>query len=102
MANSRQRASGYVANRVAACFATGDAHGRKTAHQGRRVIDVDIMELKILPRGDMGDPVGVFLRQFSDRLELLRGNAAEGDFDPHHARRIPQRVRSFDQVARHF
>lgn len=51
--------AGDVADRVAAGFARGDAHGAQAAHDGGRIFDVDEVELDVLARGDVGDAVGV-------------------------------------------
>jgi hypothetical protein len=57
------------------------------------VLDVDEMELEVLPGGDMGDAVGVFLGQFGHDFELARIEPAEGNLDPEHAGRVPDGAR---------
>ncbi len=64
----------------------------KPPHQIRRVVDMDIMQLKILTRGDVKNAVGVLLGELGQRVQLLGGNATERDFDALHARGVPERV----------
>ena len=99
LANTRVRASRHVAHRIAAGLAGGDTGGRETAHQARRVVDVNVVELKILPRGHVRDAVGVLLGQLRHRLELIRVEPSARNLDPLHARSIPHRVRTFGEVA---
>src|SRR5579863_8843689 len=63
LANTGVGASGDVANRIAAGLARGDIRSRETPHQRRRVVNVDVVELESLARGDVGDTVGIFLGQ---------------------------------------
>ncbi len=102
MADARQRARRHVAHDVAASFLGRDADGGEPAHQRRGVVDVHIVKLKILARRHMGDAVGVLFGKIGQGLELLRRHAAEGNLDAHHARRIPERIRSFDHIGGEF
>ena len=54
-----------------------------------------VMELHVLPGGDMGDPVRIFLGQLRQSFKLPGVQPAAGDLDALHARRVPQRVWSF-------
>ena len=63
MADSGQRTGCDIAHDIAARFARGDPDRGETAHERRRVIDVDIMKLKVLARGDVRNTVGVFFRE---------------------------------------
>ncbi len=65
----------------------------------RRIVDVDVVELKILARGDVGDAVGIFLGQIGHGFELIGVHAAAGNLDALHARRVPHRVGTFGQLA---
>jgi hypothetical protein len=82
-------AGGHVADRIAAGFAGGDVHGRQAAEHGRAVLDVDVVELDVLARGDMQDAVGIFLGQFRHHIELVCGHAAPRQLDALHAGRVP-------------
>jgi hypothetical protein len=77
LAHARERARGDVAHRVAARLARGDADRREPPHQVGRVLDVDVVELDVLARGDVQDPVGVLLGQRREHVELIRRHAAE-------------------------
>ncbi len=94
LADSRIRARRHVADRIAAGLAGRNTGSRKTAHQARSVVDVNVVELKILPRGHVRDVVGVLLRQLRHGLELIRVEPSTGNLDPLHARSIPHRVRT--------
>ena len=98
-ADAGERAGGDVAHRVAAGLAGGDADRGQAAHDVRRVLDVDEVELEVLPRGDVADAVGVLLGEVGQDVHLLRRHAAEGDLDALHAGRVPERVRALDQRA---
>jgi hypothetical protein len=56
---------------------------------------VDVVELDVLPRGDMADAVGILLGQVGQHVHLLGVQHAEGDLDALHAGRIPERVGAF-------
>ena len=57
VANAGQRASGDIAHRVATGFLRGDADSRQPPHQIGRVVDMHVVELDILARGDVQDAV---------------------------------------------
>src|SRR5262245_44058372 len=99
LTDTRQRACRYVPNGVAAGLTSRNAHRRKPAHQIRRVVDVNEMQLEILTCGDVKNTVGVFFGEIRQSVQLDWGDAAEGDFDPLHSRRIPKRIRTFGHVA---
>ena len=56
-ADTRQGARRHVAHHIAARLLCGDADGRQAPHQVRRIVDMDEMELEILPRRDVADGV---------------------------------------------
>ena len=92
-------AGGHVAHGIAAGLARGDAGGGQAAHDAGRIFDVDVVKLEVLPRGDVGDAVGVFLGQFGQRFELRGVQAADGNLDALHARRVPHGHGPLGQVA---
>ena len=92
-------AGGHVAHGVAAGFARGDADGGQAPHHAGRVLDVHVVKLKVLARGDVGDAVGVFLGQFGHGFQLRGVQPAGGDLDALHARGVPHGVRALGQVA---
>ena len=98
-ADAGDRAGGDVAHAVAAGLARGDADGGQAAHEVGRVFDVDVVELDVLARGDVQDAVGVFLGQLGQHVELLGRDAAEGDLDALHARRVPERLGALGELA---
>ena len=98
-AHTRNRARGDVANGIAARFARRNAHGCKPSHQVRRILDMDIMELEVLARGDMEYAVGIFLGHFSEGVKLIRRYAPEWDLDTLHAGRVPKGFGALGQVA---
>ncbi len=97
-ADTRQRAGGDVADRVAAGLAGGDADGGQAAHDGRGVFDVDEMQLEILPGRDVQNAVGILLGDIGECFELRRVQAAERDLDPLHTGRVPFGVRPLGQT----
>ncbi len=62
-----------------------------------RVVDVDVVELEVLPGGDVADAVGVLLGEVGEDLHLLGVQAAEGNLDALHAGRVPERLRAFGE-----
>ena len=99
-ADPRKGAGGNIADGVPAGLARGDLGCRQAAHQGRGVVDMNVVQLEVLPRRDVGDSVRVFFRKIRHRLKLLGVEAATGDLDALHARGIPQRIRAFGQFTR--
>ena len=63
LANACIRARRHITHRVSASLARSDARRRQAPHQAGRVVNLDVVQLKVLPGGDVGDAVGVFLRQ---------------------------------------
>ena len=99
-ADPRIGAGGDVANRIAASLSSGDSNRRQTAHQRRSILHVHVVELEILPGGDVGDTVGVFLGQFGHHLELSGVESAVGDLDSLHARSIPEGIGALGRIGR--
>ena len=92
VAHAGNRAGGHVADGVAAGLARSDAYRGETAHKCGRIFDVDEMKLEILARGDVGNPIRVFLGQLGHDLELLRIQPAERNLNPQHSGSIPNRA----------
>ena len=99
VADAGQRAGGDVADAVAARFARRDADGREPAEDLRRVVDVDEVELDVLPRRDVADVVGILLGQVRQHAHLLGVHAAERDLDAQHARGVEERLGALGQRA---
>ena len=55
--DARQGAGRHIAHRVATGFPSRDSHRRQPSHQGGSVLNMDEVELEILPRGHVQDPV---------------------------------------------
>ena len=72
VANARQRAAGDIADGVAAGFLRGDADRRQTAHQVGRVFDMDVVQLEILPSGDVQNAIRILVGDFRQHFHLLR------------------------------
>ncbi len=89
MADASQRAGGDVSNRVAAGFAGGDAHRGQATEHVRDVFNVNVMELNILPGGNVADAVGDFLGQIRQFAKLSGIERAEWNFNALHSRCIP-------------
>ena len=60
-AHAGERAGGDVAHRIAAGLAGGDADGGQPPHEVGRIVDVDVVQLHVLARGDVADGVRVLL-----------------------------------------
>ncbi len=99
-AHADERARRHVADGVAARLARRDADCREPPHEIRRVLYVDEVELNVLPRGHVEDPVGVLLGELGDRVELVGAELAVGDLDSHHPGRIPHRHGALRELAR--
>ena len=93
-------ASGDVANRIAARFARGDADGSEPPVHVRRVFDVHEVKLDVLPGRDVEDPIGVFLGDFRQDVELVGRYASVGNLDPLHPGCVPERARALGRVSR--
>ena len=89
----------HVAHAVAAGLTGGDPDAGEPSHHVGRLFDVNEVKLDVLPRRDVQDRIGVLLGELAQHLELLRGELPERDLDPHHARRVPNRVGPFGEVA---
>src|ERR1700732_5062527 len=63
-AHARVRASGDVADRVSAGLTGGDGGGREATHQSGRIVDVNVVKLKILPGRHVRYAVRGLLGQF--------------------------------------
>ena len=94
------RASGNVAHGISAGLARGDSGSGQAAHHAGRVFDVNVVQLEILPGGDVRDAVGIFLGEVGQRFQLLRIQSAGGNLDALHARSVPHGVRAFGQFRR--
>ena len=83
-ARAGEVAAGHVADGVAARLAAREAHRcQPTQHLGR-VAQLDEVELRVLPGGEVAPAPGVLLGDRREHLELLRVQAAVGDLHPHH------------------
>ena len=98
VADAGHGAGRYVAYHIAARLLRGDAHRCQTPHQVGGVVDVDEMELEVLPRRDVADGIRIFLRQVGQGLHLFGVEPAKGDLDALHAGRVPHRMRSLGVV----
>ena len=58
---------------------------------------MDVMELNVLPRGDVADAVGIFLGKLGEHIHLIRVEGAKRNLNSLHARRIPECVGAFGQ-----
>src|SRR4051812_45052611 len=83
--NTGKRARRHIAYGIAACLPSGDSDCSKAAHQTRRVIDVNVVKLKVLASCDMKNAVGVLLGQICKRIQMVGRYASERDLDPLHA-----------------
>src|SRR5579859_3042723 len=99
-ANAGVGAGSDIANTVSASLASGDIYRGEPAHDAGRVVNLDIVELKILAGRNMGDAIGVFFRQLAHYLELLSIETAAGNLDALHARGVPHGHWALGQIAR--
>ena len=74
-ADARVGASGDVAHGISASLARRDARGRQPPHHAGRVVNVNVVKLKILPRGHVRDAVGIFLGQTRPASRAARRSA---------------------------
>ncbi len=88
-----------IAHHIAACFAGGNINCGKPTHQIGRVVDVDKMQLKILPGSHMANGIGILFRQIGQGVHLFSAQSPKGNFNAHHTGRIPSGVRPFGEVA---
>ena len=96
-ADARVRAGRDVAHRIAAGLSCGDSRCGQAAHHSGRIFDVHVVQLKILASGDVGDTVGILLRQFRQCFQLRGVEPAARNFDALHARSVPHGVRPLGQ-----
>ena len=92
-ADARQRACGHISDRVAAGLSCGDVDGCEPAHEVDGILDMNVMQLHILARGDVADRIRVLFPQIGEDVQLTGGQASEGDLDALHPGRMPHRVR---------
>src|SRR5437899_12448661 len=59
---------------------------------------MDVVQLNVLPRGDMRDSVGVFLSEFGERLQLRSIQTTGWNLDALHSRRVPHSVGALGEV----
>src|SRR5215467_9216614 len=85
-ANSRERAGGHVADRVAASFARGDPDAFQFAQHPRDIFNCDPVVLNVLTRGDVAHAACVFLGDIAEFGELLSRYAAPGQLYADHVR----------------
>ena len=97
--DARVRAGRDVANRVAARLPRGHAGIGEAVHRQLDVVQLDEVELDVLPRGDVPEPARVTLADVGERLELVRGQHALRNLHPQHLGvfRLPLTVGAADQ-----
>src|SRR6185503_18618367 len=99
MADAGIWTSGDVAHGVAARLARRDPDARQPPVHVRRVLDVDEMQLNVLPRRDVQNAVRVFFGAVGEDLELFRRELAERKLDALHPRRVELGVRPLRETA---
>ena len=80
------RAGGDVAHRVAARLARRQPGVGEATHRRLDVVQLDEMELDVLPRGDVAEAARVALADVGQRVELIAGEDALRNLDPQHLR----------------
>ena len=83
-AGAGQVAPRHVAHRVAAGLPGGQAHLGQVSEQGRDPLELNEVELDVLPGGEVAPAPAVAVGDVGQRLQLLGGDAAVGDLDPDH------------------
>ncbi len=83
-ADPGSRAHGHVANRIAAASSRRKPYFQETFEHVGSIFDCEIVNLDVLPGGDMNDAAAVPLAQFCDPLQLVRPNKTGADAYPHH------------------
>ena len=53
---------GYIADHIATGFTRSDPNRSQPTHQVRRIVDMEVVKLYILPRRNVGNAIGVFFR----------------------------------------
>src|SRR5438552_2111051 len=97
-AHTCNRACRDVTNRIAARFSRRDAHRPQPPHHVWRVLNMDVVKLKVLARRDMEHAVGIFFRNFRKRIQLIRRHTSERNLDALHSRRVPERLRPLGRI----
>src|SRR5262245_24907208 len=72
-ANTGKRARSHIADGVTASFAGCYSNCREAPHQCGCIVDVNVMELKILTRCNVEDAVGVLFGKIGENVELVGG-----------------------------
>ena len=75
---------GDVAYRIAAGLASGQPVLCQILKALRDILDFDIMKLDVLPGGDVQNPVGIVFPEIRQTVELVRSDAAKGQFGANH------------------
>ena len=94
-ADPHERTTGDISNRVAASFPRGNSNRGQSAHDGRRIFNVNKVQLKILACGYVGNAVRILLGQFGHHLKLLWRHPPVGNLYALHARGVPDRIGAF-------
>ena len=97
--HARQWAGRHIAHGVATGLTRGQANRGQATHQIGRVVDVYVVQLKVLARRNVQDAVRVLVGQICQRLHLRDAQAAIRYLDALHARRIPHGVRALRECA---
>ena len=79
-----QRASGHIAQYIAAGALGTEADGSERVDDLRQRLDGEPMQLDVLPGGDVGQVARVLFCQLADDAQLVRGQQAVGQADAHH------------------
>ena len=98
-AHAGKGAGGHVTDGIAAGFAGCDAHRGQSVHEIGRIVDVDVMQLDVLARGNVQNTIRILLGKLGQHIQLIRGQAPERNLDPLHPRCVPHRIRPLDQVS---
>src|SRR5262249_54063063 len=99
VAHTREGTCRHIPDRVAARFAGRDSNRSKTPHQIRRIVDVNEVELKILPGGDVQNTIGILFSELCQDIQLIWGHTTKGNFNALHSGRVPKRIRAFGHIA---
>ena len=83
-AGAGEVAAHHVADGVAAGLAGGEADGGHVAQDGGDLLEVDEVELHVLPGGEVAPAAAVGLGDVGEHVELLGGDRAVGHLHPHH------------------
>ena len=83
-AGTGEVAAHHVAHGVAARLAGGQPDAGHVAQGGWDLLEVDEVELHVLPGGEVAPATAVGLRDVGEHVELLGGDGAVGHLHPHH------------------